>query len=184
MESRARVYLTQPIPERPLGRLRDIAEVTYNPDPLHIVSADELAAGLSAADVLFCLLHDRVDAPLLARSPRLRLIASMAIIPANIDVAAATARRIPVTVIPPLVTEATADVTMALLLAAARRVVEGLRIGRWRRCCRRGRRRCDRRCRVQQRLRRQPGRAQHHRERSREHAERCQQRDARARWAG
>ena len=130
MESRARVYLTQPIPERPLGRLRDIAEVTYNPDPLHIVSADELAAGLSAADVLFCLLHDRVDAPLLARSPRLRLIASMAIIPANIDVAAATARRIPVTVIPPLVTEATADVTMALLLAAARRVVEGDRLVR------------------------------------------------------
>jgi len=128
MTARARVYLTQPIPERPLHRLRELADVTSNPDPLHIATAEELAAGTRDADVLFCLLHDRVDGALLAQRPGLRLIASMAIIPANIDVAAATARGIPVTVIPPLVTEATADVTMALLLAVARRVVEGDRL--------------------------------------------------------
>ena len=122
--ARLRVYLTQPIAAEALARLRGTAEVTMNDDPLHMVTRDELAAGVRQADVLFCLLHDRVDAAVLAAAPRLRLIASMAITPANVDVAAATARGIPVTVIPPLVTEATADVTFALILAAARRVVE------------------------------------------------------------
>jgi glyoxylate reductase len=123
-----RVYLTQPVAGRALGRLREAADVTMNDDPLHIVTRDELVAGVRDVDVLFCLLHDRVDAAVLDAGRRLRLIASMAINPANIDVAAATARGIPVTVIPPLVTEATADVTFALLLAVARRVVEADRL--------------------------------------------------------
>jgi glyoxylate reductase len=122
--ARLRVYLTQPIAHEALARLRAAAEVEMNRDPLHMVTRDELVAGMREAEVLFCLLHDRVDADALEAAPRLRLIASMAITPANVDVAAATARRIPVTVIPPLVTEATADVTFALLLAVARRVVE------------------------------------------------------------
>lgn len=122
--ARLRVYLTQPIAQRALARLRADAEVQMNDDPLHMVTRDELLAGVGRADVLFCLLHDRVDAGVLEANPHLRLIASMAISPANVDVAAATARRIPVTVIPPLVTEATADVTFALILATARRVVE------------------------------------------------------------
>jgi glyoxylate reductase len=75
-------------------------------------------------EYLVCLLHDRVDGEVIAAAPRLRLIASMAIVPAGVDVAAATARRIPVTTIPPLVTEGTADLHWALLLAVARRVVE------------------------------------------------------------
>jgi glyoxylate reductase len=119
-----RVYLTQPIAEEALARLREAAEVAMNDDPLHMVTREELVAGLRRADVLFCLLHDRVDAGVLEAAPELRLIASMAITPANVDVPAATARGIPVTVIPPLVTEATADVTFALLLAVVRRVVE------------------------------------------------------------
>ena len=123
-----RVYLTQPIAEQALARLRAAAEVEMNPDPLHMVTRDELLVGVRRADVLFCLLHDRVDAAVLEANPSLRLVASMAIIPANIDVAAATSRRIPVTVIPPLVTEATADLTMALILAVARRVVEADRL--------------------------------------------------------
>jgi len=119
-----RVYLTQPIAEEALARLREAAEVAMNDDPLHMVTREELIAGLRRADVLFCLLHDRVDAGVLEAALELRLIASMAIHPANVDVPAATARGIPVTVIPPLVTEATADVTFALLLAVVRRVVE------------------------------------------------------------
>ncbi|HET8999445.1 MAG TPA: NAD(P)-dependent oxidoreductase [bacterium] len=119
-----RVYLTQPIAEGALARLREAAEVTMNDDPLHMVTREELVAGLRRSDVLFCLLHDRVDGSVLEAVPELRLIASMAIHPANVDVPAATARGIPVTVIPPLVTEATADVAFALLLAVVRRVVE------------------------------------------------------------
>ena len=76
-------------------------------------------------DILFCLLHDRVDGDIIAANPKLRMVASMKITPSDIDVAAATARRIPVTVIPAIVTEATADICFALLLAVARRVVEG-----------------------------------------------------------
>ncbi|HLJ59957.1 MAG TPA: D-glycerate dehydrogenase [bacterium] len=128
--TRPRVYLTQPIPEAALRRLREVADVALNEDPLHQPTPDELSAGVRDSDVLFCLLHDKIDARVLANGPGLRLVASMAITPANVDVAAATARRIPVTAIPPLVTEATADVAMALVLAVARRVVEADRLVR------------------------------------------------------
>jgi glyoxylate reductase len=83
------------------------------------------------ADVLFCLVHDRVDRDVIAANPRLRMIATMTITPADIDVAEATARRIPVSVIPaPLLNDATADLTWALILGLARRVVEGDRVMR------------------------------------------------------
>jgi len=71
-----------------------------------------------------------VDADVITANPNLRMVASMKINPADIDVAAATAKRIPVTVIPPIVTEATADIHFALLLAVARRLVEGDRLVR------------------------------------------------------
>ena len=126
MAGRARVYLTQPIPEAALRRLRAAADVVSNDDPRHIPTAEELATGVRDADVLFCLLHDWIDARVIASGPNLRMIASPAVVPANIDVAAATARRIPVIADPPgTVVEATADVAMVLLLATARRVVEG-----------------------------------------------------------
>ncbi|MEK7839523.1 MAG: NAD(P)-dependent oxidoreductase, partial [candidate division NC10 bacterium] len=128
----ATIFVTQPVPESAAARLRGLGAVEMNPDPLHMVTKAELTAALQRNEYLVCLLHDRVDAEVIAASPRLRLIASMAITPAGVDVAAATARRIPVTTIPPLVTEATADLHWALLLAVARRVVEsdrGLRAG-------------------------------------------------------
>ncbi|TAK07945.1 D-glycerate dehydrogenase [bacterium] len=119
-----RIFVTQPIPEKALARLREVGEVELNPDPLHIITKPELIAALKRNEYLFCLLHDTVDAEVINASPNLKLIASMVIIPAGIDVAAATARRIPVTTIPPVVTEVTADLHWALLLAVARRVVE------------------------------------------------------------
>jgi len=82
-------------------------------------------AAIKRNDYLFCLLHDTVDAEAIGANPNLKLIASMAITPAGVDVKAATARRIPVTTVAPIVTEATADLHWALLLAVARRVVEG-----------------------------------------------------------
>jgi len=122
--SAPRIFVTQPIPEKALARLREVAEVELNPDTTHIITKTELIAALKRNDYLLCLLHDRVDAEVINTSPNLKLIASMAITPAGVDMATATARRIPVTTIPPLVTEATADLHWALLLAAARRVVE------------------------------------------------------------
>ena len=120
----ARIFVTQPIPENALARLREVGQVELNPDPLHIVTKPELIAALARNDYLVCLLHDQVDAEAIQSAPHLKLIASMAVIPAGVDVAAATARGIPVTTIPPLVSEATADLHWALLLAVTRRVVE------------------------------------------------------------
>jgi glyoxylate reductase len=126
----ARVFVTQPIPSSALERLQRAAEVDWNRNALHIMTRDELAAAVRSRDVLFCLLPDRVDAKMIAESPSLRMIATMKITPSDVDVAAATARRIPVTVVPPIVTEATADLHFALLLAVARRVLQGDRLVR------------------------------------------------------
>jgi glyoxylate reductase len=123
--SAPRIFVTQPIPEKALARLQEFASVELNPDSTHIITKPELMAALGRNDYLICLLHDRVDAEVINASPNLKLIASMATTPAGIDVAAATARRIPVTRNPPFVAEATADLHWALLLAVARRVVEG-----------------------------------------------------------
>jgi glyoxylate reductase len=122
---RPRIFVTQPISESALARLRQRADVVVERDASRILPKPDLIAGIRGADILLCLLHDTIDADVIEAGVRLNLIASMAIIPANIDLAAATARKIPVTVIPAVVTEATADLAFTLLLAVARRVVEG-----------------------------------------------------------
>ena len=128
--TRPRIFITQPVAQSAVDRLRAVADVALNPDTAHIVTQNELLAAVRDCDILFCLLHDRIDRDVILAGSRLRAIASMKITPSDIDVAAATARRIPVTVISPIVTEATADIHFALLLAVARRVVEGDRLVR------------------------------------------------------
>src|SRR6266478_2834483 len=125
---RERVFITQPIVTSAIERLQTVADVDWNRNPIHTMTKDELRAAVRGHDILFCLLPDRVDADVIAANPKLRMVASMKITPSDIDVAAATARCIPVTVIPPVVTEATADLHFGLLLAVARRVVEGDRL--------------------------------------------------------
>jgi glyoxylate reductase len=125
---RPRVFITQPVAHSAIERLRSVADVEWNPDIEHTMTQDELCAAVREHDILFCLLQDRVDIDVIAANANLRAIASMKITPSDIDVAAATARRIPVTVIPPVVTEATADLHFGLMLALARRIVEGDRV--------------------------------------------------------
>jgi glyoxylate reductase len=127
---RPRIFITQPIPTSALERLKALGEVEWNRDAMHIMTEHEVGAAVQGRDILFCLLPDRVGAELIAANPTLRMIATMKITPSDIDVVAASARRIPVTVIPPVVTEATADLHFALVLAVARRVVEGDRLVR------------------------------------------------------
>ncbi len=122
---RPRIFITQPVGASAIARLRAVADVEVNPDTLHKVTKDELLAKVPDLDILYCLLHDKIDTDIINAGKKLRAIASMKITPSDIDVAAATARKIPVTVIAPIVTEATADIHFALLLAVARRVVEG-----------------------------------------------------------
>src|SRR5947207_11739625 len=125
---RLRVFITQPVARSAIERLRTVADVDWNPDIEHTMTKDELYAAVREHDILFCLLQDHVDRDVIGANANLRAVASMKITPSGIDVAAATARRIPVTVIPPVVTEATADLHFGLMLALARRIVEGDRI--------------------------------------------------------
>jgi glyoxylate reductase len=95
---------------------------------------DQLHAGAREADGLLSLLTDPVDSELLAAAPRLRAIANYAVGVDNVDVEAATERGIPVGNTPDVLTESTADLTLALMLAVSRRVVEGdelVRRGEW-----------------------------------------------------
>jgi len=98
--------------------------------PVTRVAAADLPDAIGQADALICLLTHRIDATLLDRAPRLRVVANYAVGFDNVDVAAATARGICVSNTPDVLTEATADLTFALLLAAARRLGEGERLVR------------------------------------------------------
>jgi glyoxylate reductase len=127
---RPKIFVTQPVAKSALDRLRQVARVKVNPDASRIIAKRPLIAAVRQCDILFCLLHDAIDRDVIAANPKLRLIAAQSISPSNIDVAAATTRRLPVTVVPPVTTEATADLTFALMLAVARRVIEGDRLVR------------------------------------------------------
>ena len=128
--ARPRVFVTHPVAKTALARLRQVARVTVNPDASRILPRRALIAAVRRCDILFCLLHDRIDAGVIAANPKLRMIAAQSITPSHIDVAAATARRIPVTVVPVLTTDTTADLAFGLMLAAARRMIEGDRLVR------------------------------------------------------
>ena len=97
-------------------------------------SPEALVALARDCDGLLCLLTDRIDAALFERCPRLRVVSSVSVGVDHVDLAAATARGIPVGHTPGVLTETTADLAFALLLAAARRVAEGdrfVRAGGW-----------------------------------------------------
>ncbi len=85
---------------------------------------------LAEADALICLLLDRIDAAVLARGPRLRVVANCAVGLDNIDLPAATAAGVCITHTPDVLTEATAELAFTLALAVARRIGEGERLVR------------------------------------------------------
>jgi lactate dehydrogenase-like 2-hydroxyacid dehydrogenase len=73
---RARVFITQPVAARAIERLREVADVDLNADPLHIPTRDELLAAVRSHDILFCLLHDRIDRDVITANGKLRMVAS------------------------------------------------------------------------------------------------------------
>lgn len=130
----ARVFITSAIFDEELVRLRNAGHALRYRDALTPIPRDELLQGVSDADALICLLSDRIDEDVLSRAPNLRIVANVAVGYENIDVAAATQRGVIVTNTPGVLTETTADLTLGLLLAVARRIVEGdleLRAGRF-----------------------------------------------------
>jgi len=123
--SRPRVFVTQPIAESALARLRARADVEVNEDSSRIIPKDRLIDGVRRADILMPRLHDVVDREVLTANPDLKAVSSMNITQDNIDLAAATELGIPVTNITAMVTDATADIAFGLLLAAARNISLG-----------------------------------------------------------
>jgi len=108
-----------------VGRLENAGHTVWVHEGEGRVLRDRLAAELADAEGLICLLTDPIDRELLSAAPKLRVVANVAVGYENVDVGAAGRQGIVVTNTPDVLTEATADLTFALLLAAARRIAEG-----------------------------------------------------------
>jgi glyoxylate reductase len=116
-----------------MAAIRDRYDLVSEP-PDRPPDSDELRRGFAQADAVICMLSDRIDAGLLSHATRLKILANYAVGYNNIDLAAARAQGVVVTNTPDVLTDATADLTWALLFAVARRVIEGdrwIRIGTW-----------------------------------------------------
>ncbi|MGQ9599953.1 MAG: 2-hydroxyacid dehydrogenase [Anaerolineae bacterium] len=130
-----RVFVTRLIPEGGLELIRQACKVEVWMDELP-PPREALLEQVHGRDGLLCLLTDRIDAAVMdAAGPSLKVISNLAVGYDNVDIAAATARGIPVGNTPGVLTETTADMAFALLMAAARRIVEAadyVRAGKWR----------------------------------------------------
>lgn len=132
--AKPRIFVTRELPSAEgMQRLQAAADVTvwpeYDPPP-----RDALIEGASTSDGLLSLITDRIDAELLDALPNLKCVANLAVGYDNIDVAACTERGVLVCNTPGVLTETTAELTMALLLGYTRRIVEAdavVRDGRW-----------------------------------------------------
>ena len=123
-----KVVVTRKLPDAVETRMRELFDTELKLDDAPMSAAD-LAAAMSRAEVLACTITDRLDAGLIAGAgDQLKLIANFGVGVDHIDVEAANARGIIVTNTPGVLTEDTADLTMGLVLASARRVVEGANI--------------------------------------------------------
>jgi glyoxylate reductase len=130
---RPSLYVTRALPGGAIEFLKHHAAVRVwrgeEPPP-----ADELVQQAARSDAILSLLTDRIDANLLSNSPRLAIVSNMATGFDNIDVAAASAQNVLVTRTPGVLSETTAEFTIALLFAVSRRIVEGdrsVRDGQW-----------------------------------------------------
>ncbi|MHA1212118.1 MAG: 2-hydroxyacid dehydrogenase [Candidatus Heimdallarchaeota archaeon] len=120
-----KVFLTRKIPQEAIDYMlsKDL-DIEMNEDD-RVLTKEEILVGIKGKDALICLLTDAIDGEIMdAAGKQLKIIANYAVGYNNIDIAAATERSIPVTNTPGVLTETTADLTMALLLSISRRIVE------------------------------------------------------------
>lgn len=121
---RKKVLITRQLPGDAVEKLKEECDLLCDP-PSDQMPRNQLSELIPEADALICLLSETIDREVISRAPKLKVISNYAVGYNNIDVAFATERKIYVTNTPDVLTEATADLAWALLLAAARRVVEG-----------------------------------------------------------
>ena len=122
------VIVTRKLPDSVELRMRELFDTRLNPDDKPMTQS-QLAEAVKTADVLVPTVTDRIDASVLSKSGgQLKLIANFGNGVDNIDVTSALRRGITVTNTPGVLTEDTADMTMALILAVARRIAEGAKV--------------------------------------------------------
>ncbi len=119
----AKIFITRRLPEEGLRLLKEHELEIYEGDAPP--SKEEIIEGVKDKDALICLLTDKIDAEVMDSAPNLKIIANYAVGIDNIDVEEATKRGILVTNTPGVLTETVADLAWALLMAIARRIVEG-----------------------------------------------------------
>jgi glyoxylate reductase len=127
------LYVTRQLPDPVMLALTERFRLTQPPETAP-PNRDTVLAGIRDADALICTLAEQIDAPMLSNASHLRVIANYAVGYNNIDLDAARTHNIIVTNTPDILTESTADLTWALLLATARRVPEGhslVQYGAW-----------------------------------------------------
>ena len=131
---RPSVYITRRIPDSTLEKISEVCQVEMWEEEDIPVPRAVLEEKIENVDGLFCLLTETIDEALLQKAKQLKVISNMAVGYNNIDLDAATEKGIFVTNTPGVLTETTADLTFALLMATARRIVEAsdfLREGSW-----------------------------------------------------
>jgi len=119
-----KVFITRQIPTPGLDLLRKEFTITINNDD-RVLTKEEIIKNIKGCDGLLCLLTDPIDREVIYAEPKLKMIASYAVGYDNIDISAATERKIPVSNTPGVLTETTAELAWALLFSVARRIVEG-----------------------------------------------------------
>jgi glyoxylate reductase len=139
-----KIFYTYRIPDEGMLLLKNYEISGNNED--RFLSKEEIIKGARDASALISLLSDRIDSEVISSLPKLKVIANYAVGYNNIDIEEAKRRKIRVTNTPGALTDATADLTMALLLATSRRIVEGDRLVRehkfegWKPACSRAQR--------------------------------------------
>ncbi|MGI6398929.1 MAG: 2-hydroxyacid dehydrogenase [Bacillota bacterium] len=118
-----KVLVTRRLPDEALRLLYDTCEVELNPYD-RVMTKDELIEGIRDKEGILCLLTDTITAEVMDAAVHLKVISNYAVGFDNVDVKAATGRGIVVTNTPGVLTETSADLTWALLMATARRIVE------------------------------------------------------------
>ena len=118
-----KIFVTRKIPEPGLDLLRKDHNIEVFPHD-RVPTKEEIIKGLKGKDGLLCLLSDPIDAEVINSESKLKMIANYAVGYDNIDVNAATKRKIPVSNTPGVLTDATSEMAWALLFSVARRVVE------------------------------------------------------------
>ncbi|MBN1329605.1 MAG: D-glycerate dehydrogenase [Candidatus Heimdallarchaeota archaeon] len=123
--SKKSVFLTRKIPQKAIDYIVSHGiDLEMNQDD-RVLTKEEIMYGVKGKDALICLLTDTIDSEIMEfAGKRLKIIANYAVGYNNIDIKSATERKIPVTNTPGVLTETTADLTMALLLGISRRIVE------------------------------------------------------------